>query len=188
MRPVKPWKRASPTDPALWSGYWACRNFADHHGMGVALTGDQLVVVDLDGARDPRNNATREWAKPIIAALGTYAETSPSGEGYHAYLWRGELELGFNKLSVSVAEASNGQRAPKIEIIADRGYATVTHRHHPSTPGWIETRPQELADLVAKMRAQGAKRHKRPRRRRRPTSTTMRAPSALRRRWRRIGS
>ena len=65
MRPVKPWKRASPTDPASWSGYWACRNFADHHGMGVTLTGDQLVVVDLDGARDRRNNATSEWAKPI---------------------------------------------------------------------------------------------------------------------------
>jgi primase-polymerase (primpol)-like protein len=45
------------------------------------MTGDPYAGVDFDGALDPATGNLRDWAAPVVAALDSYTEVSPSGAG-----------------------------------------------------------------------------------------------------------
>src|SRR6056297_905363 len=78
--PVQPnGEPAKTNDPDTWCRY----SDLDHEKpIGVVLTeDDDIVMIDLDGCRDPETSELRPWAEAIIQQFDTYCEVSPSGTG-----------------------------------------------------------------------------------------------------------
>ncbi len=79
--------RARSNDPATWVTFGdALAGLADARfrfdGLAVMFAvEDGLVGVDLDDCRSPIDGSLSGWAEPIVAALDSYAEVSPSGTG-----------------------------------------------------------------------------------------------------------
>ncbi|ROO26685.1 DNA primase [Salinisphaera orenii YIM 95161] len=85
----EPRRRAKSTDPATWASFDATRAAYKPQrdaGVGFALDGDGLAVIDIDGD-------TREQAIDLLHDTGCrYIEASPSGNGLHGWgLFDGEL-------------------------------------------------------------------------------------------------
>lgn len=82
-------------------------------GVGVLLTGNGIVGIDIDDAEALFNQRpeTKNWVKQAIKA-GTYCEISPSSNGIHVTL-KGDMSLGGTK---------NGS----LEIYAKDRFLTVT--------------------------------------------------------------
>jgi putative DNA primase/helicase len=91
LRRCKGNANAKVNDPATWSSFDAAvaaygRRSHPHHidhvdGIGYVFSADDpFVGGDLDRCLDENGNLL-PWAVPIVAALPTYAEVSPSGRG-----------------------------------------------------------------------------------------------------------
>jgi len=124
---------ASATDPTTWCDYptAASRARTQRCGIGIML-GDGLTGVDLDDCASDTGELT-PWAREIVAALGSYTETSPSGRGVHVVV-RGVLPVG-------------RRRRDKIEMYDRDRYLCVTGRHLAGTPATVEERTDALAAL-----------------------------------------
>lgn len=120
--------RASSTDPATWNRMSAAVKKSLHlwqlnrkSGTGFVLQeGSGLICIDLDNPAKLGPNAAS--AQKLHDALvdefaNTYVETSPSGTGYHIWLY-GQLPAGRASLSL---KATAG-----IEIYADQRFMTMT--------------------------------------------------------------
>jgi putative DNA primase/helicase len=105
-------------------------------GPGVVL-GDGRVGVDLDHCRDRETGEIAPWARTIVAALDSYTEISPSGEGVHILLL-GTLPAG-------------RRRQGPMEMYADKRFFTVTGQHLEGTPIVIHERTVELASVHRQM-------------------------------------
>lgn len=75
---------ASSTNPATWTDYETAKQSTAGTGLGFTLTGDGISCIDIDhcitdGQIDHR---AIEYA---LAANPFYIETSPSGDGIHAW-------------------------------------------------------------------------------------------------------
>ncbi len=107
-------RRASSTDSRTWRSFdeaLAALEAVGYDGLGfVFSSGDPFAGVDLDGCRNPETAALEPWAEKIVAALGGYAEASPSGEGVHI---------------IVKGKAPNGKRA-SVEAYSERRFFTVT--------------------------------------------------------------
>jgi putative DNA primase/helicase len=107
-------KKASSTDSRTWRGFEeAVRAFETGRYSGVGFvfsSGDPFTGVDLDGCRDPETGELEEWAAEIVAALGGYAEASPSGKGVHIIV-RGKVP---------------NKRRGRIEVYSSERFFTVT--------------------------------------------------------------
>jgi RecA-family ATPase len=133
--------RASSTTPETWAGYEeavrACKEHG-HGGIGFVFTHeDDFCGVDLDGCLDPVSGEIEPWAQEVIEDLDSYTEISPSGTGVHILL-RGELPSGRN-------------RKGRFEAYDWGRYFTVTGKHLPGTPRSIESRQEELEDVVRRV-------------------------------------
>jgi len=129
--------RASSTAPSTWSTYQDCagayvRGLGD--GLGIVLSGDGLVGVDLDHSVGA-DGSVAPWAAEIVAALDSYTEVSPSGAGLRVFV-RGELPAGRRKRG-------------DIEMYETARYLTVTGRHLGGTPERIAERHGALARVHA---------------------------------------
>ncbi len=82
-------------------------------GIGVLLTGNGIVGVDIDDAAVLFNEKpeVKDWVKQALDA-GAYCEISPSSKGFHVIL-KGDMTLG---------GAKNGS----LEIYAKDRFLTVT--------------------------------------------------------------
>lgn len=77
-------KAAKSNDPATWGTLAEAQELAERRGIGIGVKlGDGLCGVDLDHVRDPETGALKDYARGLIAELGTYTEVSPSGTGVH---------------------------------------------------------------------------------------------------------
>jgi hypothetical protein len=129
---------ASSTNPKTWS------TFAEAHdayqrggldGIGFVLhrkegeTGGP-VGIDLDHCRDPQTGAIEPWAMEIVAALNTYTEVSPSGEGLRLFVF-GNLP-------------PEGRKKGNYENYQSGRYVTITGNRLNGTPPTIEHRQAEL--------------------------------------------
>jgi len=92
-----------------------------------------FIFVDLDGCRNPKTGAPREWSPElrrkapdlpepidIIVTLDSYVEISPSGTGYHVFC-RGKLPPGGRRIGGKGSGCPDG-----IEMYDQGRYATVT--------------------------------------------------------------
>src|SRR5690242_18524188 len=71
---------AKADDQTTWSTFEDVVKVADRFdGVGVVLTGDGLVGVDLDHSAS--GEMIEGWAREIIEQLNSYTEYSPSGTG-----------------------------------------------------------------------------------------------------------
>jgi primase-polymerase (primpol)-like protein len=50
-------------------------------GVGLVLTGSNLVAFDIDDCRDDKTGKIHAWAKDLIERAGSYAEVTVSGTG-----------------------------------------------------------------------------------------------------------
>jgi len=82
-------------------------------GVGVLLTGNGIVGVDIDDAKETLKNdqAIREWLKRAVSS-GAYVERSPSNTGLRLFL-EGET-------------IKRGSKRGKLEIYHDLRFITVT--------------------------------------------------------------
>src|SRR3954463_15369773 len=113
-RPQRPHVRASATDPETWGTLdeaIAAAQLEHVEGVGRVL-GDGLVVLDLDGCRNPHTGHIRPEAAVIVSKLNSYTELSPSGTGLHVWC-EGRLPSG-------------GNRRGPIELYEHDRYMTVT--------------------------------------------------------------
>jgi len=102
---------ASVRDPATWFTFEACVA-ASHRfsGVGFVLVKEHgFVAIDGDGASDP---AMLTAHMKVFGATTSYAETSPSGKGFHILL-RGNLP-------------GPGRRRHGVEIYDDARFMTFT--------------------------------------------------------------
>ncbi len=135
---------AKSNDLATWASFEeACSAVmtGKFDGISYALAAeDGFVCVDLDNARDPETGCPLEWADPIIRALASYTEVSPSGKGYHIFV-RG-----------AIPKASH-RKDSKVELYADVKIMATTGELGFEGYEKIETRPEALADLFARAEA-----------------------------------
>jgi hypothetical protein len=129
----------SSTNPKTWSAFdvaLAAYLTGKFDGLGFALhvkrgeDGEVLVGADLDHCRNPQTGEIEPWAQDIIAALNSYTEVSPSGEGIRIFL-RGKLP-------------PHGRKRGNFECYCTGRYVTVTGQHVEGTPMTIESREAEL--------------------------------------------
>ena len=81
-------KQGDTEDRAKLAAYDDAKAAAEYgfDGLGFAfLPGDGLIGIDID------SNADTELAHKIIAGCNSYAETSPSGNGWHIFV-KGETK------------------------------------------------------------------------------------------------
>jgi hypothetical protein len=83
---TQPERHASTTDPTTWSDYaTALAAVQAGHGDGISyiLTKDDpFAAIDLDHCRSTVTNSIDAWAQNYLqAAVNTYQEITPSGEG-----------------------------------------------------------------------------------------------------------
>lgn len=104
---VMPRRRAKSTDPATWAPFDATRAAYKPKrdgGVGFALNGDGLAVIDIDGN-------TSSQAVDLLYDVGCrYVETSPSGAGLHGWgLFDGDLPRKqgvYNGISVEIYKSA----------------------------------------------------------------------------------
>lgn len=120
--------RAKSTSPETWNRLSAAVKKSLHmadpsykSGVGFVISRESgLICIDLDNPDKLGGNA--ENARRLHAALleefsGTYIEVSPSGTGYHIWLWG---ILPENRLSVSLKSLAG------IEIYSGQRFMTMT--------------------------------------------------------------
>jgi putative DNA primase/helicase len=143
---------ASSTDAATWCDFGLAvrtveRGLPHFDGIGLVLTGDGLVAVDLDrciaegcaaSMRVGELDGIDAWARAIVKDLDSYTELSPSGHGLRIFV-RGRLPRG------------SGNRKGCFEVYDCARYVTVTGDHIATTPTTIEGRQSALERVVARM-------------------------------------
>jgi len=112
--------KASTTDPATWTDYKTVLATRERQvfgsksfdGIGFVLSADDpFCGVDLDHCL--KDGVLTEWAKRVVAALNSYTEITPSGEGLRIFV-RGKLPGG------------DGRKNDKIEIYDRARFLTIT--------------------------------------------------------------
>ena len=131
---------ASTTDPNTWVAFEVVAEHAElFDGIGFVL-GNGFAGADLDNALDAEGRL-KPWAAPIVAALNSYTEISPSAVGVKVF-FSGELPNGGKQTKLGDG---------KLELYSSRRYFTVTGWHLESTPTTIELRQTELTTLLARV-------------------------------------
>jgi hypothetical protein len=119
---------ASSTDPETWTSFEAVRQRMagprPPDGIGwVVREENGLVLVDLDGCRNPETGEIAAWALKIVRAFNSYTEISPSGTGLHIYV-RGTIP-------------DDGRKVGNAEAYKAARFFTVTGQHYPESPDEI---------------------------------------------------
>lgn len=145
-RAAAPARRASSTDPSSWASYadavaaWSSTPGLD--GVGFVFTEDDPYCgIDLDASLGDGGELREDTAK-LVAALDSYAELSPSGQGVHIIV-RGELPGGKGR---KIAHPT----LPKPVELYDRSrFFTMTGRQLPGAPAQIADRQPAVDELLA---------------------------------------
>jgi predicted P-loop ATPase len=117
-------RKGSSTNSGTWAtfadalaGMTSSNGSFPFDGLGFALQGSGIVFIDFDHVRNPETGEIAPWASETIAALDSYTEVSPSGNGLHVYA------LGALPGKGTEREFSDGTR---MEMYDTGRYTTVT--------------------------------------------------------------
>jgi primase-polymerase (primpol)-like protein len=139
--PVNPktGENAKLNEPPTWGTFERALAFHRRHrqttdGLGYVFTADDPYVgTDLDDSLDP-NGELYPWARPVVAVLATYTETSPSGTGV-------KLICEAAKPGDRCETKYNGQ---KVEMYEGGRFFALTGRRPPWYPAAAESRHEEV--------------------------------------------
>jgi hypothetical protein len=140
--PTAPFHGLSTNKPERWGPFTAAlqalqaqpERFA---GLGYLMTRlHGLVGIDLDSC--VADGVVAPWAMEIVAALGSYAEISPSGRGLRIFV-RGETLSDWTNHEVGI-EVYSGHEAR---------FLTVTGDHLPGTPSEVRQEPPGVLEGLA---------------------------------------
>jgi hypothetical protein len=126
---------AKADDPTTWATFEDVVKVADSDrfdGIGIVLTGDGLVGVELDHSSS--GEMIDGWALEIIQQLNAYTEYSPSGTGLHI--------LGYGKLPPGPRVKTRDGH--KVEVYESGRYLTLTGLDLDGYPERIEARTEQL--------------------------------------------
>lgn len=131
---------ASSTNPKTWVslGEAVQGAFAGGYGVGFVFSGDGIIGIDLDGARNKKTGRAEPWAIEALQKFKSYTEVSPSGTGFHIFV-RGKLP----------AEVK-GKKGGSVEIYAQARYFTMTGIMAEGSPEVIEERQEAIDWFLAK--------------------------------------
>lgn len=96
-------------------------------GLGFVLASDPFVAIDLDNCVGEEE--ITPTAQEVTAALKSYTEISPSGQGL--------------RILVACPGFAINRRTPELEIYSQNRYVTITGRHLEGTPQTITDVAQE---------------------------------------------
>ena len=113
---------ARVNDPETWGSFEdSLKGLGRFNPTGIGIMIQKgLIGIDLDNAVDPLGEPKSE-ARKIISNIPTFWEISPSGKGYHGFLF-GSLPQG-DKTRKKLEDGSS------LEIYSSNRYFTVTGRH-----------------------------------------------------------
>jgi hypothetical protein len=161
-------RHAKADDPATWltmtEARAIARRFYDGSGGGIGIElgdvgADQyLGGLDLDSCLISGQLA--DWAKRILEAVGSYAETSPSGSGIKLYFYMASEDVRGFLDRIGVPPKARGCRralpgtdsrdhGPAIEVYLDRRYFAVTEARWPDAPETIRMLDGDTLDALA---------------------------------------
>lgn len=140
---------AASNFPSTWSdletAIEAHRANDDTDGIGFMFRdGDTLAAVDFDDVRhtdeETGDVTVSEWAGEAIARLDSYTEVSPSGTGFHTWVF------GIKPGDSNKTEVVEGE---DIEMYdgSDNRFLTVTGDREGDTPNGVNQRADVFADL-----------------------------------------
>lgn len=142
-------KPADTTDPKTWCSFdAACSTFVgtkvirNPQGVGFVFSdADPFVGIDLDNCLDG-DEKIKDWARPIVDALDSYTEKSPSRRGLHVIV-RADIReiLAVHKNKTDVGDG-------KLEIYHTERYFTVSGWHFGSCSDEIQDRGEELEKVL----------------------------------------
>jgi len=121
---AKSGRNASVSDPSTWTTYAEARKAVGKYntvGVGVMLTGDGVVGIDLDACFTKQSDDTLEasyLARHALAQSTSYSEISPSGKGLHI--------LGDANIPENAKLKGRTASGDKVEIYATNRYFTFT--------------------------------------------------------------
>ena len=133
---------ASSTKPNTWGTYAQAVAWRDRHGMsgvGIMLTGDGVVGIDLDDCVEDVTDSKivlKPFARFLFGLAPSYAEISPSGRGVHI--------LGSATISRSVKKHLHGMG---VEVYSTARYFTVTEDTIGETDELCSV--QDIVDAIA---------------------------------------
>lgn len=136
--------RASSTDGGTWSSFEQALKYHEAEepvteGLGFAFDeGDMVAGFDLDDVRDPENEEVEPWARDVVARLDSYTEVSPSGTGYHTFVF------GFHpgdRSKVPQESTLDAFGSSELELYDSGRYFTVTGERVGEVSHDVETRP-----------------------------------------------
>lgn len=142
-----PAKHASSTDPKTWSplatAVASARAVDWGVGFVVSPSNGGVVGIDLDhvltsAKREPDGTWSVEMipeAARIVAAMNSYTEVTPSGDGLRILVEGEWKDTGKNQPLTPTS---------KIEVYAQGRFLTVTGRHVVGTPPTVEERTEQL--------------------------------------------
>lgn len=130
-------RNAASTDPKTWATYAqakaACQRYG-WHGVGIVLTGDGVVGIDIDDCIEYiDDDATVKPSASVYRSrlLHTYAEVSPSGHGLH-FIGQGVVGKAFKITHDGMS----------FEVYGDGRYLTFTEE-------CVDGHALELSDIQA---------------------------------------
>ena len=109
-------KPCDPHDPAHWQSFAEAIGpyYRETHGVsgvGYALDGSGIAVLDVDGCVDEQTGEVSVEARRLVDQFGSYAELSPSGTGMHQLV---------------MATLPSGKQRPLWGDLIGSGFITVT--------------------------------------------------------------
>jgi primase-polymerase (primpol)-like protein len=134
---AKSGSKASSTNHKTWCDFETARAALERgvcDGIGFVVTSAcSIVGIDLDHCFDATSGEIAEWALPIVEAMDTYTEITPSGEGLRLFA-RGTLP-----------EA--GRKKGDFEIYNSGRFLTITGNHFKASPLEIHERGAQIHDI-----------------------------------------
>lgn len=131
---------ASTTNPKTWAtlGQAVQGAFAGGYGVGFVFSGDGIIGIDLDGARNIKTGRATPEAAEVLKRFGSYTEVSPSGTGYHIFV------------KGSLPEGVSGRKGGGVEIYSQARYFTMTGIAATGSPEVIEERQEAIDWFLSK--------------------------------------
>lgn len=143
-------REAKVNDSTTWSPFDAAVHryyeIGGVDGVGFVVTRDTgVVVIDLDGCRNPYTGTIDRWAMDIIRSVNSYTSISPSGTGVHIFAYSTMPKPGVNKPLLK-----DGKQV-RVEVYVDGHYVTETGAPVDGTPRKLANAQRALDRLIEEL-------------------------------------